>query len=38
MKYDSATIDAQAGGGPVTTFDLEDLTLADLYTLGQTCM
>lgn len=31
MKYDSATIDAQAGGGPVTTFDLEGLTLADLY-------
>ena len=32
MQYDSATIDAyEDGGGPVTTFDLEDLTLADLY-------
>ena len=31
MKYDSATIDAHAGGGPVSTFDLEGLTIADLY-------
>ena len=31
MKYDSATIDAHAGGGPVSTFDLEGLTLSDLY-------
>lgn len=31
MKYDSATIDARAGGGPVSTFDLEGLTLSDLY-------
>ena len=31
MKYDSATIDARAGGGPVSTFDLEGLTLSDIY-------
>lgn len=31
MKYDSATIEAHAGGGPISTFDLEGLTLSDLY-------
>lgn len=31
MKYDSATIDARAGGGPASTFDLEGKTMADLY-------
>lgn len=31
MKYDSATIDARSGGGPVSTFDLEGKTLSDLY-------
>jgi hypothetical protein len=31
MKYRTATIDAHAGGGPVSTFDLEGLTLSDLY-------
>lgn len=30
-KYSTATIDARAGGGPVSTFDLEGLTLSDLY-------
>lgn len=31
MKYSKAAIDASAGGGPVSTFDLEGLTLSDLY-------
>ena len=31
MNYSTATIDAHAGGGPVSTFDLEGKTLADLY-------
>lgn len=32
MNHSTATIDARAGGGPVSTFDLEGLTLADLCT------
>lgn len=30
-KYSTATIDAHAGGGPVSTFDIEGKTLAELY-------
>lgn len=30
-NYNTATIDARAGGGPVSTFDLEGKTCADLY-------